>query len=344
MRKLVLRICVLFATVLVAVSPCYSQQTLIKVQDWNAYVHLPSDYDANPGKSYPTILFTPGTGEIGTDPNKLISNGPGAYIKQGWNGVTSDVQFIVISLQPPSAYPRPWTIKERVDELRKEYRIGDFYLTGLSMGGWASLFYAYTYPSEVKALVGVESVVRVEGDEKLEKSYQDTYKSFAQSGGKMLLFEQEHDYRRNQMVVDAMNYWKPGSAWYEYTSFNGGGHCCWNEFYGGGGKQPGKFNIDGKSQNLYEWIASNVKASGNQAPVADAGSDQTRLANALATSTSASLKCSRESVATKVAAPIVLPSSVIGAMITELKPISSIKSSSSLFLADASRNSRVISG
>src|ERR1700748_3131739 len=83
------------------------QQSLIQVNGWNAYVHLPSDYTTS--KTYPTIIFFPGAGEIGTNASLVIANGPGAYITQGWNGNiaigTDTAKFIVISLQPPSGYP-----------------------------------------------------------------------------------------------------------------------------------------------------------------------------------------------------------------------------------------------
>src|ERR1043165_141420 len=86
-----------------------SQQSLINVNGWNAYVHLPWDYSLNPTKSYPTIIFFPGIGEIGTNASLVIANGPGAYIAQGWNGNVKvgvdSVKFIIVSLQPPTSYP-----------------------------------------------------------------------------------------------------------------------------------------------------------------------------------------------------------------------------------------------
>ena len=85
-----------------------AQQTLTQVNGWNAYVHLPDSYGSG-SKSYPTIIFFPGLGEIGTVASKVISQGPGAYIAQGWNGNVqvdgNTVEFIVISLQTPNAYP-----------------------------------------------------------------------------------------------------------------------------------------------------------------------------------------------------------------------------------------------
>ena len=63
-----------------------AQQSLINVQGWNAYVHLPWDYSLNPTATYPTIIFFPGLGEVGKTASLVIKNGPGAYITQGWNG------------------------------------------------------------------------------------------------------------------------------------------------------------------------------------------------------------------------------------------------------------------
>lgn len=228
----------------------FAQQTLIKVGGWNAYVHLPSGYNSNPTKNYPAILFIPGLGEIGTDANRVIANGPGSYIKQGWNGEALGVKFIIINLQPPTAWPGAASVKNRVDILKSMYRIDGLYMTGLSMGGWASMMYAATYPSELKSIVSVEGV-----DIGYASDMNQLWKGYATSGGKMINFEQINDYRLGDKAVAAMNYWTSGSAQYIETNFGGGGHCCWNEFYGGNGKQPGRFAEIG-GQTLYEWIAS----------------------------------------------------------------------------------------
>ena len=263
---------IFFSLCLLLSGSAFSQQTLKTISGWNAYVHLPWDYAAHPEKTYPTIIFIPGLGEIGTNPAALISNGPGAYINQGWNGnvsVGSDsVKFIVISLQPPAAWPASSLVKARIDEIRRLYRTGDLYMTGLSMGGNTSLEYSYTYPDEVKAVVGVESVVPSEGTgTDYEQRIYDTYKTPAVAGQSFLLFEQKNDWRRNSQVVDAMNFWVPGSAFYQYTAFNGGGHCCWEKFYGGNSNIPTKFSVSGQDMDLYEWIARNPQDTKGTVPV-----------------------------------------------------------------------------
>ena len=143
------------------VSSSKSQQTLTQINGWNAYVHLPNDYNSTT-ISYPTIIFFPGLGEVGTNAAALISNGPGAYIAQGWNGnifVNGDsVKFIVISIQPTAAYPNEVAINQKIQTIKSLYRVNNnkLYLTGLSHGGWCSTTFVtgdayggpYTYASQ----------------------------------------------------------------------------------------------------------------------------------------------------------------------------------------------------
>ncbi len=248
-------VCVMFCFLTLISTTSFSQQTLTSVNGWNAYVHLPWDYNANPTKKYPTIIFIPGLGEIGTNASAVIANGPGAYIKQGWNGNvkvgnSDSVKFIIISLQPPAAWPGASTVKNRIDLLKSQYRMSDLFMTGLSMGGWASMTYATAYPTELRNIVSVEGV-----DIGYGTDVNQLWKDFSLSGGKMANFEQINDYRLGDIAVAAMNNWTPGSAEYVETNFGGGGHCCWSQFYGGGGTIPNKFNVNGQAVNVYEWIA-----------------------------------------------------------------------------------------
>jgi len=72
-----------------------------KVGGWNYYVT-----GSNGGAA---LIFFPGLGEIGNDINRLISNGPHAYINAGNNPLNG---WKVISLQPPTAYPSVPTITD----------------------------------------------------------------------------------------------------------------------------------------------------------------------------------------------------------------------------------------
>ncbi|RYE23726.1 MAG: hypothetical protein EOP51_09640 [Sphingobacteriales bacterium] len=259
-----------------------AQQSLTQINGWNAYVHLPAGY-ATSGLRYPTIIFAPGIGEVGTNAGAVISNGPGAYISQGWNGnVTVDgatVEFIVISIQPPAAFPTEATYNQRIQTIKSLYRVDPqrLYLTGLSHGGWMSSTFVtgdayggpYTYASQIAAVVTVEGMIPDDNS-----PYPNLFDNFALSGGRYLGFEQINDGRDTRRVVDRMNATKPNSAVYVQTSFGNGGHCCWNQFYGGQGVSPGVFNLGGINQNLYQWLARQTLASAtNIPPVANAGPD-----------------------------------------------------------------------
>lgn len=264
-----------------------SQQTLTQINGWNTYVHLPASYNSSTA-SYPTIIFFPGLGEIGTNPARLISNGPGAYISQGWNGnVNIDgttVEFIVISIQPPAAYPNEIAINDKIQRIKAAYRVDNnrLYLTGLSHGGWCSTTFVtgdayggpYNYANQVAAVVEVQGVVPDDNG-----PYPNLFDNFANSGGRLLGLEQIYDNRGMPTRVNRMNATKPNSAIYVQTNFGGGGHCCWNQFYGGGGVQPANFILDGRSENIYQWMArqsrngNTVNPPANVAPVANAGAD-----------------------------------------------------------------------
>ncbi len=259
-----------------------SQQTLTQIGGWNAYVHLPANYAVNTTTNYPTIIFFPGLGEVGNDPAKLIQYGPGAYITQGWNGNvlinSNTVEFIVISIQPLAAYPAESFINSKIQLIKSAYRVDNdrLYLTGLSHGGWCSTTFVtgdayggpYNYASQIAAVVEVEGVVPDDNS-----PYPQLFDNFAASGGKLLGFEQANDNRGMPTRVNRMNSTVANSAIYVQTNFGGGGHCCWNQFYGGQGTIPGNFMLGGVSQNLYQWLARQARV--NMPPIINAGTDKT---------------------------------------------------------------------
>ncbi|MDB5203441.1 MAG: C-terminal target protein [Ferruginibacter sp.] len=260
-----------------------AQQTLTQINGWNAYVHLPASYNSS-SANYPTIIFFPGLGEVGNTASKVIQYGPGAYIAQGWNGnVTvagSLVEFIVISLQTPNAFPNENQMNARIQNIKNNYRVDPnrLYLTGLSHGGWCSSTFVtgdnangpYTYASQIAAVVTVQGMIPDDN-----QPYPNLFDNFANAGGKYLGFEQTLDGRDTRTVVDRMNMTKPNSAVYVQTSYGGGGHCCWSEYYGGNGTQPGTYMLQGVNQNIYQWMArQTLGPPANIPPTANAGTDK----------------------------------------------------------------------
>lgn len=264
----------------VIVTPPSTGQTLKVIDGWNAYVHLPASYNTG-SQTYPTIIFFPGTGEVGTTASLVINNGPGAYITQGWNGNVSvdgaTVEFIVISLQPSAQYPTEPLIDKKIQAIKSLYRVNPnkLYLTGLSMGGWCASTYVTGdsigknyYASQIAAVVEVQGVTPDDN-----KPYPDLFDNFVKSGGKFLGFEQRLDNRGVPTRVNRMNATVPGSAIYVQTNFGTGGHCCWEQFYGGKGVQPGNFLLGGVTQNLYQWMArQSLKGTASVTPPGNVGS------------------------------------------------------------------------
>lgn len=222
-------------------------QFLTKIINWNAYVHLPGDYDQNPTKSYPVIVFIPGIGEIGTNASLVLLYGPGYYIARGATmefNVNGQIEKpIVISLQPIGSWPSATDLESRFADIISRWRVDTtrFYTTGLSMGGWAIMNHVTTnarFANRIAAMVAMSAPTPDIGK----------MKYFAMCNGKWWGFEGSNDYRSLDRIRDTMNTAVAGSA--RYTRYNGG-HCCWNTWY----------NPDWRENdvNIYEWMLQQKK-------------------------------------------------------------------------------------
>jgi predicted peptidase len=114
-------------------------------------LYIPKEYDGS--SKYPLVLFLHGSGERGSNLNKLASNGPPKMIEQG-----NDFPFILISPQCPRN--ERWNIdqlSELLDKTEEEFNIDKdrIYVTGLSMGGYGTWKMAITFPDRFAAIVPV---------------------------------------------------------------------------------------------------------------------------------------------------------------------------------------------
>jgi Secretion system C-terminal sorting domain/PKD domain len=247
----------------------FSQQFLTTISGWNAYVHLPDDYNAKSPKKYPTIVFFPGTGEVGSDPNLLLKYGPGHFMAQGYdlnsfvvNGRT--IKPIIISLQPPGLYPQPWQLNIVFDAIIARWNVDPSHLnlTGLSMGGFCGdnfVTESVANANRINSMVNMSAVI---------PNYPITNFSFyALSGGKVWWFEGLYDNRGMDQMTAIMNATVPASA--RYTSYVGG-HCCWNTWYDPGYTE----NVNGQNWNIYQWMLAQTKAGIPSPPAVSAGADQ----------------------------------------------------------------------
>jgi Right handed beta helix region/Secretion system C-terminal sorting domain len=248
-----------------------AQQFLTTIDGWNAYVHLPTNYNNEPNTNYPLILFIAGIGEVGTDPSKMLIYGPNHFVEQGnpmsfnINGQT--VTPIVISIQPITPWPTPFTLNLKLDEIAARWRIDAdrLHVTGLSMGGWSWENYVDGYdPNYTKRIVSMVTMSPPPPDNGITNM-----RLFAQAGGKLWGIEGNTDISTSlDRIRDTMNLYVPGSARYYLYQ---GGHCCWNTWY-----NPSWTDTDGES--IYTWMLKQKKstASGiNLPPNANAGADKT---------------------------------------------------------------------
>ena len=113
---------------------------------------LPASYSAK-GPGLPLILFLHGSGERGTDLEKVKTWGPPAIAEKD-----PAFPFIVISPQLPDG--EAWhalALKKLLDDVLGEYNVDRrrVYLTGLSLGGYGAWDLASRYPDYFAAVAPI---------------------------------------------------------------------------------------------------------------------------------------------------------------------------------------------
>lgn len=116
-------------------------------------LYLPDGFEANPEAKWPLLVFLHGSGERGNDLEKVKVHGPPKLIANG-----EKFPFIVLSPQCPDK--RDWdteTIYSLIKHIASRYRVDEsrVYLTGLSMGGWATWDLAMAYPGYFAAIAPI---------------------------------------------------------------------------------------------------------------------------------------------------------------------------------------------
>jgi predicted peptidase len=118
------------------------------------YLYYPPEYELNPEKNFPILLFLHGGGEVEEDlnPNERIP--PPSLILQGKN-------FPFLILAPQNSYSKSWwntrAVKQLLDTVVAENRIDKkkIYLSGISRGGGAAWEMVVQYPETFAAMAVV---------------------------------------------------------------------------------------------------------------------------------------------------------------------------------------------
>lgn len=104
----------------------------------------------------PLIIFLHGSGEKGTDLEKVKAHGPFKYLKN------NDLDAFVLAPQcPQDVYWESESLYQLIQTVIKENNIDDsrIYLTGLSMGAWGAWNLAFAHPDMFAALVPIAGFV-----------------------------------------------------------------------------------------------------------------------------------------------------------------------------------------
>ncbi|MET6997756.1 PKD domain-containing protein [Chitinophaga defluvii] len=272
------------------------------IAGWNAIVTRDTNHFSKTD-SLQGIIFIPGQGQVGTDPTKLRSYGPHYWMQHGWDGgvtLGNGVHYpIIISIQPPGNYTRPWILKSVIDAIMGKFRIkrNSLHFTGLSEGAWVLNEFItympvagdYSYMSRVKSMVNMQGVVPTD-TYGATLPYPQRYGHWAkQFGGRQLCMEQTGDTRSMGILVQNMLDSMPNAATHIYTTLDGNvGHCCWNTAYNPSATTWTTANSNVYSvpkgpavpMNVWQWMLRNgdTTLSGppaNIPPVVNAGANQT---------------------------------------------------------------------
>ncbi|QYM78025.1 prolyl oligopeptidase family serine peptidase [Horticoccus luteus] len=114
---------------------------------------LPAEYRAEGGAQWPLLVFLHGRGERGADLAVVKRNGPPKLIEEG-----RAFPAIVVSPQCPAEewWSAP-ALEAFIAELQRRYRVDAdrIYVTGLSMGGFATWELAVRQPEKYAAVVPI---------------------------------------------------------------------------------------------------------------------------------------------------------------------------------------------
>ena len=118
----------------------------------NYLTFLPTSYSAK-GARVPLIVFLHGSGERGSDLDKVKAWGPPAIVEKN-----PDFPFMVVSPQVPDGqWWDTYLLKSMLDDVLKRYNVDPkrVYLTGISMGGYGAWDLAIKHPEYFAAVAPI---------------------------------------------------------------------------------------------------------------------------------------------------------------------------------------------
>ncbi|UYQ95115.1 PKD domain-containing protein [Chitinophaga horti] len=248
-------------------------QTAIKAGNFNAWLHLPDDYNSTT-ETYPLLLFFHGVGEGGSL-NAVLTHGLPKLIARGakmeYTVGGKLFKFIVVS---PQVSTGGWMNADNLDgvleSIKKNYRVdlSRIYITGLSAGGYATWNYPAAKPEYAKKIAAIAPVSAAGVD------YENTLCNIATYDVKLRTYCGSNDqfyYLVDKYLtqINACN--PPVKATSVITAGAGHTGSYWDQAFA----TDNRYN----TPNMYEWMLqyrrTDVGVPGNTLPTANAGSDVT---------------------------------------------------------------------
>lgn len=217
-------------------TPQQLEKTITKVVKAGYLLYLPKDYDKEPGKKWPLLVFLHGSGESGSDVQKVKAHGPPKQIAAG-----KELPFIVVSPQAPDKPRRGWdveTLNTLLDDILAKYRVDEdrVYLSGLSMGGFGTWTWASANPERFAAIAPICGG----GQPRIAARQLKNMPMWVFHGAK----DDIVPIAESEAMVDALK--KAGAAEIKFTVYPDAGHDSWTVTY--------------DNPELYDWLLTHKRA------------------------------------------------------------------------------------
>jgi len=232
----------LLACLLLTATPSHAQQQTARnyTLETGYLLSLPEGYKEDTAKRWPLLIFLHGSGESGTDLEKVKSHGPPKLIEQG-----KKFPFIVVSPQADRAFGwEPAVLYHLLLFIKQKFRADNsrIYLTGLSMGGYGTWNFAIEHREEFAAIAPI-------------CGGGDSSRVWRLRGTPVWCFHGAKDnsvpHTESYNMINALKKYNPAEV--KLTVYPDAGHDSWTETY--------------NNDSLYTWFLSHQKKFHKQVAV-----------------------------------------------------------------------------
>jgi len=202
---------------------------VVQKQELGYALHFPLDSK----EKKPLIIFLHGSGENGSDVEKVKIHGPFKYLKN------HDIDAYVLAPQCPEG--QQWNsdfLYQLILKIQKENNIDEnrIYITGLSSGGWGTWSLALKHPEMFAAIVPVSGFVDLNQLEEIRKIDAVPVRIFHG------LMDDVVPVANDLVIYKEL---KKCNKDVELTLFNDAGHDCWTQVY--------------DNPQIYAWMLKQIK-------------------------------------------------------------------------------------